>query len=165
MAPQKLRSPKAANIHRPRLGFLLRGAYRLHAGVLQERMKAREISHSEFLHLYLLRRWGRLSPGEITSRLEVTKAAATAVLKSLRDKHLIVSAANAEDSRKLDIDLSARGVRLIETLLDRADEATDVALAGFSAAERAALFAQLSRIIDNLRAGSAARASPERAAE
>lgn len=135
----------------PALGFLLRVAYRLQAADLQRRAAGMAISPNEFLHLYLLHHWGCLSPGEMTRRLDLTKAAATAVLRSLLTKGLVSTAQNGSDSRRLDVRLSIKGRKATGALLKQADKTSRDAMQGFSETESATLMNLLGRIIDNLR--------------
>lgn len=130
---------------------MLRGAYRLLVAGLQERLARHGVSHSEFLTLYLLHFHGVLSPGELTTRLEVTKPAGTAVLKSLSANGLISVVQSEADSRKSVITLTAQGEAVIEAVLEEANDLETAMLHGFAPHERDNLFRLLSKLIDHQR--------------
>ena len=136
---------------RSSLGFLLRGAYRLLVAGLQERLSNHGVSHSEFLTLYLLHFHGVLSPGELTTRLEVTKPAGTAVLKRLSAARLISVTQSEADSRKSVITLTDQGEGVIAAVLDEANDLEKAMLHGFAPHERDELFRLLSKLIDHQR--------------
>jgi DNA-binding MarR family transcriptional regulator len=145
---------RAPRRRRSSLGFLLRGAYRLQVAALQERLATHGVSHPEFLTLYLLHFHGALSPGELTTRLEVTKPAGTAVLKQLSAAALISVVQSEADSRKSVITLTPEGASLIEAVLDEANELEKSMLSCFAPTERDELFRLLSKLIDHQRAGA-----------
>ncbi len=142
---------RPARGRRSSLGFLLRNAYRLFVNRLQERLDAFDLSHTEFLNLYLLHHAGILSAGELTQRLEVTKAAGTSVLRSLLSKGLIESGPSDDDCRRLDVSLSERGAATMRKLQLGANDVTKESLRGFTQEEVEQLFALLSRLIENQR--------------
>ncbi len=143
--------PRAPRRRRSSLGFLLRGAYRLLVAGLQERLANHGVSHSEFLTLYLLHFHGALSPGELTTRLEVTKPAGTVVLKRLSTTQLISVAQSEADSRKSVIALTPQGAAVIEAVLEEANDLEKNMLGAFAPAERDELFRLLSKLIDHQR--------------
>jgi DNA-binding MarR family transcriptional regulator len=147
---------RSARRRRSSLGFLLRGAYRLLVAGLQERLARHGVSHPEFLTLYLLHFHGALSPGELTTRLEVTKPAGTAVLKSLSTAGLISVVQSAADSRKSVITLTPKGEGVIEAVLEDANDLESAMLHGFAPHERDDLFRLLSKLIDHQREALAA---------
>jgi len=147
-AAKPLRAPRR---RRSSLGFLLRGAYRLLVAGLQERLARHDVSHPEFLTLYLLHFHGALSPGELTTRLEVTKPAGTAVLKSLSAAGLISVVQSAADSRKSVITLTAKGEDVIGSVLEEANDLEGAMLHGFAPHERDELLRLLSKLIDHQR--------------
>ncbi len=151
-APEK--PARAPRRRRSSLGFLLRGAYRLQVAGLQERLAIHGVSHPEFLTLYLLHFHGALSPGELTTRLEVTKPAGTAVLKQLSAAQLISMTQSDVDSRKSVITLTPAGANLIDAVLDEANELEKNMLSCFAPTERDELFRLLSKLIDHQRAGA-----------
>ncbi len=146
--PKPARAPRR---RRSSLGFLLRGTYRLLVAGLQERLAIHGVSHSEFLTLYLLHFHGALSPGELTTRLEVTKPAGTVVLKRLSTAQLILVTQSEADSRKSVITLTPQGASVIEAVLEEANDLEKNMLGGFAPAERDELFRLLSKLIDHQR--------------
>lgn len=151
VASAPARSARPARRRRSSLGFLLRGAYRLLVAGLQERLSHHGVSHSEFLTLYLLHFHGALSPGELTTRLEVTKPAGTAVLKRLSAARLISVVQSKADSRKSVITLTDEGEGVIEAVLEEANDLEKAMLHGFAPQERDDLFRLLSKLIDQQR--------------
>jgi DNA-binding MarR family transcriptional regulator len=152
-AANLLKPARAPRRRRSSLGFLLRGAYRLLVASLQERLAAHGVSHSEFLTLYLLHFHGALSPGELTTRLEVTKPAGTVVLKQLSAAGRVSMVQSQTDSRKSVITLTPTGASLIETVLEEANDLEKSMLSCFAPQERDELFRLLSKLIDHQRAG------------
>ena len=150
-ASSLVKPARAPRRRRSSLGFLLRGAYRLLVAGLQERLAAHGVSHSEFLTLYLLHFHGVLSPGELTTRLEVTKSAGTAVLKQLSTARLITVVQSEADSRKSVIRLTPMGAKRIEAVLEEANDLEKTMLSCFSPTERDDLFRLLSKLIDHQR--------------
>ena len=148
-----LKAARPQRRRRSSLGFLLRGAYRLLVGELQERLALHGVSHSEFLTLYLLHFNGALSPGELTTRLEVTKPAGTVVLKQLCAAGRVSIVQSRIDSRKSVITLTPAGASLIEAVLEEANDLEKATLSCFAPVERDELFRLLSKLIDHQRAG------------
>lgn len=112
-----------------------------------------DLSMWEFDVLATLRRSGApycLSPTELFSALMVTSGTMTHRLKRLEMRGLVERVANEQDARSLLVQLSSKGMALIDDAVDAHVENERAMLSGLSADTLAALDANLSLLLQSL---------------
>lgn len=110
----------------------------------------------EFDMLATLRRSGApycLSPTQLFSTLMVTSGTMTHRLKSLEASGLIARTANPQDARSMLVQLSSKGMALIDTVVEAHVENERALLAALPPAALAQLDAHLSALLLSLEAG------------
>jgi len=113
-----------------------------------------ELAHMEFKALGYFARHPGATQSDLVAHSGRDKAQVARLIRALRDRGLLDGAADAQDKRSTRLTLSEQG-RAVHAALHRHDGAlAGQALAGFDAAERAALLALLDRVRANLEAGA-----------
>jgi MarR family transcriptional regulator, organic hydroperoxide resistance regulator len=132
------------------IGYLVRYAYRAFVKALAVELDPHDITTSQWSVLRVLWQEEGMSQVELAQRMMVEKASLTPVLESMTGNRLIVRSRNADDRRKVNIFLTARGRQLKDTLLPSGGKINKKATRGMSAAEADRLRDLLSRLITNL---------------
>jgi MarR family transcriptional regulator, organic hydroperoxide resistance regulator len=132
------------------IGYLVRYAYRAFVKALAVELDPHDITTSQWSVLRVLWQEEGMSQVELAQRMMVEKASLTPVLESMTGNRLIVRTRNADDRRKVNIFLTARGRQLKDTVLPSGGKINKKATRGMSAAEIDRLRDLLSRLITNL---------------
>ena len=119
-------------------------------GSQREKMKGGyDLSESEFLTLSALEGADGLSVGELRREVGVLPAQMSRIIKALEqryDEKLVVCSINAEDKRKIDVAITARGRRAVEAYRRAKILATVDALRSLSDKDLSALLRILNKI-------------------
>ena len=111
------------------------------------------IDRGEFNVLASLRREGapfQLTPSELTDRDLTTRGGMTKRLDRLESRGLVMRRANGADRRSLLVSLTAEGLDLIDTLIERHTANQAAALSVLSAEQRQALDEAVRRLLGSL---------------
>lgn len=135
------------------LGLLLREADQSFNRLLRGKLAEHGVTFGQFQHLRHLWAEDGLTQVEISRRIGIEKASSTSIVESLERAGWIARERDEADRRKIRIVLTPEGRGLEARLWDCARDTNRVAAQGFKPAEMAALFAGLTRVIENLKAG------------
>ncbi len=94
---------------------------------------------------------GSLTMKELSARINRNKSTATALVKKLETAGYIIREQSAEDNRVTSVALSEEGRKITGTTAAISKELVDTCYAGFTDAEKEAVFCYLKRIADNFR--------------
>lgn len=147
-----LKSPPSAG-----LGLLLRNADTTFNRALREELLRHGITFSQFQHLRHLWEANGVTQVALSRRIGIATASSTAVLDSLEKLRLIRRVRDGRDRRKINVFLTLAGAALEQPLMACAIAVNADARYGLSAAEVAALFAVVEKIVVNLRTRRSAR--------
>jgi DNA-binding MarR family transcriptional regulator len=149
---KRQRSSKAAPITVPvkvGLGFHLREAYRAFSRQFHARLAQHDITHAQWVMLWLLSQAGSLTPIMLAREAGIQKASATSVIEQLRRRKLIQGVQDAHDRRKLNLSLTPSGATLMKTLIACAAEANALGRSGLSEDETKTLLRLLRAVTVN----------------
>lgn len=108
------------------------------------------VSAAGGLVLGILRDDGPMSPSGISERLIVTRATVTGVLDSLEQRKFVRRSANPADRRSLVVEITPKGLNVLQELRTIVHRHEKAWLAGFSDLDLRAYIEQLHRIQDSL---------------
>jgi DNA-binding MarR family transcriptional regulator len=131
------------------LGFHLREAYRAFSRQFHARLAQHDITHAQWVMLWLLSQAGSLTPIMLARDAGIQKASATSVIESLKRRKLIHGAQDANDRRRLNLSLTPSGAALMKSLIACAAEANALGRTGLSEDEMAALLKLLRTVTTN----------------
>jgi DNA-binding MarR family transcriptional regulator len=136
--------------HDEHVGALLAAVRRRIRQVVRAEAGSHRLSPQQFWSLVGIDEAGPLSLGSLAERLRIDQPTASRVVQSLTKRRLVELAEDPADRRRLLIDTTAEGAALAAKLRPTARELRLALVAGFSAAELAALRGALTRIVVNL---------------
>jgi DNA-binding MarR family transcriptional regulator len=135
------------------IGLLMRIALRGLRGTFKERLKRDGIPWSAWYCLRVLWEHEGLTQRELTERVGLMQPNTVSALRVMQKRRLVVIEREAADRRKLRIYLTREGKRLKTRLLpDMRDLVEDIALKGFSGAEKTTLKRLLNKMCGNVEA-------------
>lgn len=121
------------------------------------RLAPHGLSEGRFIVLFLLHgAGGTLPPHELAVRAGVTRATISGLLDGLQREGLLQRRSDAEDGRRLQIVLTARGKRLAERLFDQHTQWIGGLFSGLDAGEQQQLSQLLHKVWQHTDAGGAA---------
>jgi DNA-binding MarR family transcriptional regulator len=132
------------------LGYLVRDAQRAFTRELAEAFEPHGISPAQYYYLRALWERDGVSQVELSARLGVERASATAVLQSLEQLGLIERVQDRSDLRKLSVHLTPRGVALQRPILACTQRVNAKATKGFAEEEVARALDFLRGVAANL---------------
>jgi len=132
------------------LGYLARYAHRAFVKALERELAQHGILTAQWSVLRILWVTEGLTQVELAERMRVEKASLTGVLAGMERGGLILRTRNADDRRKINIRLTARGRRLKAELLPYAAMINRRATRGMSEAEIVLLRKLLATVTENL---------------
>jgi MarR family transcriptional regulator, organic hydroperoxide resistance regulator len=132
------------------MGYLVRYAYRSFVKALAVELDPHDITTGQWSVLRVLWQEEGMSQVELAQRMMMEKASLTPVLEGMASGGLIIRSRNADDRRKVNIFLTARGRRLKAMLLPSGRRINQRATRGMSGAEINRLRDLLSRLTANL---------------
>jgi DNA-binding MarR family transcriptional regulator len=149
---QKRRTGQAEPIRVPTkvgLGFHLREAYRAFSRRFHVRLARHDITHAQWVLLWLLSQAGSLTPILLAREAGIKKASATSVIESLKRRKLIHGVQDEHDRRKLNLSLTPTGATLVKTLVACAAETNAAGRGGLSEGEIGTLLRLLRAVTTN----------------
>lgn len=132
------------------LGYLARYAHRAFVKALARELEPHAILTTHWSVLRVLWETEGLTQVELADRMRVEKASLTGVLADMERSGLIARVRNADDRRKINIALTARGRRLKSEVLPVAAKINRRATRGMSDTEVVQLRRSLAKLIRNL---------------
>jgi MarR family transcriptional regulator, organic hydroperoxide resistance regulator len=131
------------------LGFHLREAYRAFSRQFHGRLARHDITHAQWVVLWLISQAGSLTPILLAREAGIKKASATSVIESLKRRKLIHGVRDEHDRRKLNLSLTPAGATLVKTLIACAAETNALGRGGLSEDEVATLLRLLRTVTAN----------------
>lgn len=142
----------AADIELERMpSFLLNHIVHQYHQTLQSRLKSVGVSTLKMRIVMSLKIYGRLTVNELCGYAIAEQPTMSRALDSLEKQKLVEREVSLEDSRLRVISLTPAGERVFDRIHPEISRVNDFMMAGFSAAERAAFLAGLTRVLANLR--------------
>ena len=127
------------------VGFLLRKAQQRHVSIFTSHM-GEDLTPMQFAVLARLRETGPCSQNSLGRRTAMDVATIKGVVARLVDRGLVGKLASQEDRRKLLIDLTPEGRRVVESVIPRAIEISALTLAPLTREEQAVFMRLLGKL-------------------
>jgi MarR family transcriptional regulator, lower aerobic nicotinate degradation pathway regulator len=127
------------------VGFLLRKAQQRHVSIFTAQM-GEDLTPMQFAVLAKLREAGPCSQNSLGRRTAMDVATIKGVVARLGERGLIGKLASSEDRRKLLIDLTPEGRRIVDKVIPRAIEISARTLAPLSREEQAVFMRLLAKL-------------------
>ena len=133
--------------------FLLNHIVHQYHQTLQSRLKSVGVSTLKMRIVISLKIYGRLTVNELCGYAIAEQPTMSRALDSLEDQKLVERQVSTEDSRLRVVSLTPAGQKVFDKIHPEISRVTDSMMAGFSASEREAFLAGLTRVLANLRQG------------
>ena len=133
--------------------FLLNHIVHQYHQTLQSRLKSVGVSTLKMRIIMSLRIYGRLTVNELCGYAIAEQPTMSRALDSLEDQKLVERQVSTEDSRLRVVSLTPAGQKVFDKIHPEISRVNDSIMAGFSASEREAFLAGLTRVLANLRQG------------
>jgi MarR family transcriptional regulator, lower aerobic nicotinate degradation pathway regulator len=127
------------------VGFLLRKAQQRHVSIFTSHM-GEDLTPMQFAVLARLHETGPCSQNSLGRRTAMDVATIKGVVARLADRGLVGKLASREDRRKLLIDLTPEGRRVVEAVIPRAIEISALTLAPLTREEQAVFMRLLGKL-------------------
>lgn len=134
----------------PGLGYLLREAYRGFRRDLEANLAKHSITHSQWVMMWFLTRSGVSTPAELARAAGIKKASATSVIEALRSNGFIRVEKSPDDGRRLNLRLTAEGMRVMSRVSEVVRQANGRTQAALTEAERRQLAHLLGKVVSSL---------------
>lgn len=128
------------------VGHLLRKAYQRHAAIFQQTIADSQLTAAQFVVLCAVEQQGGCSMAEIVKTTAIDQATVRGVVDRLKARGLIAVSHDASDRRKVVVQLTRRGVELLERTIPQAREITEMTFGDLNPAERVAVVYLLRRL-------------------
>ncbi len=132
------------------VGVLLAAVRRRIRQVVHAEAGDHRLSPQQFWALLGIHEAGPLSLGALAERLRIDQPTTSRVVASLTRRRLVRMTEDSQDRRRLVIETTGEGADLAGVLRPIARDVREALVAGFSAAELAALRGALNKILSNL---------------
>lgn len=133
--------------------FLLNHIVHQYHQTLQSRLKSVGVSTLKMRIVISLKIYGRLTVNELCGYAIAEQPTMSRALDSLEDQKLVERQVSTEDSRLRVVSLTSAGQKVFDKIHPEISRVNDSMMAGFSASEREAFLAGLTRVLANLRQG------------
>lgn len=133
--------------------FLLNHIVHQYHQTLQSRLKSVGVSTLKMRIVISLKIYGRLTVNELCGYAIAEQPTMSRALDSLEDQKLVERQVSTEDSRLRVVSLTPAGQKVFDKIHPEISRVNDSMMAGFSASEREAFLAGLTRVLANLRQG------------
>lgn len=139
--------PESAYVFSDQIGFLLRRAYQRHMAIFQANTGDAELTSVQFSTLCALRDKGPQSQSELVKATGVDQATIRGIIDRLKTRRLVSLAKDQVDGRKVIVALTATGVAMLDRMIPRAAEITELTFGSLNPAERTALIFTLRQML------------------
>lgn len=127
----------------PSLGLLLRQADRLIQSAIEAGFGTADLNFTQWNALYLIRRAGPMTTGELAASLQIARSAVTRVTGGLEARHLLARKRTAADRRVVTLHLTEVGRTKLDEMWSIAVQRWGEVLAGLATGDVARLIALL----------------------
>jgi MarR family transcriptional regulator, lower aerobic nicotinate degradation pathway regulator len=140
-------APEEAYVFSDQIGFLLRRAYQRHLAIFQAHASDSELTSVQFSTLCALRDRGPQSQGELVKITGVDQATIRGIIERLKARRLITLAKDSVDGRKVIVSLTHAGSDILNRMIPRAAEITELTFGSLNPGERMALVYTLRQML------------------
>lgn len=137
----------SAYVFSDQIGFLLRRAYQRHLAIFQANTGDSELTSVQFSTLCALRDNGPQSQGELVKATCVDQATIHGIIERLKARRLVSLAKDSVDGRKVIVALTPSGADMLERMIPRAAEITELTFGSLNPGERMALVFTLRQML------------------
>ena len=137
----------SAYVFSDQIGFLLRRAYQRHLAIFQANTGDSELTSVQFSTLCALRDKGPQSQSELVKATGVDQATIRGIIERLKARRLVSLAKDSVDGRKVIVALTAAGVTMLDQMIPRAAEITELTFGSLNPGERMALVFTLRQML------------------
>lgn len=137
----------SAYVFSDQIGFLLRRAYQRHLAIFQANTGDSELTSVQFSTLCALRDKGPQSQSELVKATGVDQATIRGIIERLKARRLVSLAKDSVDGRKVIVALTAAGVAMLDRMIPRAAEITELTFGSLNPGERMALVFTLRQML------------------
>src|ERR1700691_6179553 len=134
------------------VGYLVKRTYALMLDALEPAFAEHGFTYMQYVILMQLRARGSLNLRDICHEFRHDSGALTRVIDQLAQRGLVERQRCAKDRRKVDLHLTAAGLKTCEQLIPLVVDKLNGALAAFSRAEREELLRLLGKLIGGMQA-------------
>ncbi|MDB5630664.1 MAG: transcriptional regulator, MarR family [Tardiphaga sp.] len=131
------------------IGYLLRRAYQRHLAIFQAHASDPQLTSVQFSTLCALRDRGPQSQGELVRATNVDQATIRGIISRLKARDLITLSVDPKDARKVINALTPAGAALLDSMVPRARQISEMTLKNLNAVERTALIYTLRSMLDS----------------
>ena len=131
------------------VGYLLRRTYQRHLAIFQARSVDPQLTSVQFSTLCALRDGGPQSQGELVKVTGVDQATIRGIIDRLKARSLIRLSKDSDDGRKVIVAVTQKGLALLEAMIPRAREITELTFGTLNPGERTALLFTLRRMLED----------------
>ena len=137
-----------------RISVLLRLNYGLMTDALNDMLAPFQLTHVSYIALMMINgsATGSANPSELCIGTGETRANMTRITDDLAAKGLIRRVTSLEDRRRVDLSLTAEGMKVLRQVVPLLHERHKVLMGDFSAEEKTQLISMLARLNDTLEA-------------
>jgi DNA-binding MarR family transcriptional regulator len=121
------------------VGYLLRRAYQRHLAIFQERTGDPQLTAVQFSTLCSLKDAGPQSQSDLMRATSVDQGTIRGIINRLESRGLISFSKDKTDGRKVIVALTLAGRELLDRVVPKAREVTELTIRRLNAAERLAL--------------------------
>jgi len=122
------------------VGYLLRRAYQRHLAIFQANSYDVQLTAVQFSTLCALKDSGPQSQSELIKLTSIDQATIRGIIDRLRGRGLISFSKDQADARKVIVSITETGLDLLERMVPRAQEITELTIKRLNPAERLALY-------------------------
>ncbi len=131
------------------VGYLLRRTYQRHLAIFQAQSVDPQLTSVQFSTLCALRDGGPQSQGELVKVTGVDQATIRGIIDRLKARSLIRLSKDSDDGRKVIVAVTQKGLALLEAMIPRAREITELTFGTLNPGERTALLFTLRRMLED----------------
>ena len=128
------------------VGHLLRRAHQRHCGLFADAVAA-QLTPMQFAALAMIQQCGKVSQNQLGRLVAMDPATIQGVVGRLAERELITAKNDPNDRRRHLWRLTARGKRLLASLIPTATEISEETLAPLTAKERASFLRLLKKLV------------------
>jgi len=136
----------AAYNFQEQVGFLLRKAYQSHSLLFQRLCPDKQLTTAQFAVLCAIRDAGACSLSDIGRAVVMDPATTRGIVTRLFERKLAVLKSDKVDKRRVVVDLTAKGRKLLSGIIPYAMQITEATLSPLNTSERMALLYLLRKL-------------------
>jgi len=128
------------------VGHLLRRAYQAHVSIFQQLIPDSQLTAAQFVALCAVRDSSPCSLNDVVRATAIDQATARGVVDRLKARELLAVSPDPEDGRKVLIQLTKEGQRLVDRMIPSARQISEATFGALNPAERVAIIYLLEKM-------------------